>query len=299
MNEADWNRCTDPHKFFEFLRAGGKLTHRKVRLFTVACCRGVWHLLTDERSRKALEVAEAHADGLVGSEELREAVLSADKASYRVDSVEKEAEAARRAARVARRSAERTAERGTTPAGQQDLGRARQVARRAAQRAEQLAARADSTRGEREAARAARLCLRAAEYSTRGEAGTDWTVEQAVEAAAVAGGFDQEPTFRCSLLRDLFGPLPFRPVAIPRPVKTWNGGTVQRLAEAAYTERQLPSGQLDPARLAVLADAVEEAGATDVELLGHLRSAGPHYRGCWAVDLLRGVAAKETRSPSR
>jgi hypothetical protein len=51
---------------------------------------------------------------------------------------------------------------------------------------------------------------------------------------------------------------------------------------------QLPAGQLDPTRLAVLADAVEEAGCTDADLLGHLRGPGPHVRGCWAVDLLLG-----------
>ena len=43
--------------------------------------------------------------------------------------------------------------------------------------------------------------------------------------------------------------------------------------------------ELDPARLAVLADALEEAGA-DAELLAHLRSAGPHVRGCSALDAI-------------
>jgi hypothetical protein len=40
------------------------------------------------------------------------------------------------------------------------------------------------------------------------------------------------------------------------------------------------------ARLAVLADALEEAGCDDAGLPGHLRSAGPHWRGCWALDLI-------------
>jgi hypothetical protein len=35
------------------------------------------------------------------------------------------------------------------------------------------------------------------------------------------------------------------------------------LAQAAYDERELPSGHLDQARLAVLADALEEAGCGD------------------------------------
>jgi hypothetical protein len=38
----------------------------------------------------------------------------------------------------------------------------------------------------------------------------------------------------------------------------------------------------------VLADALEEAGCTDADILGHLRAAAPHARGCWAVDLLLG-----------
>jgi hypothetical protein len=50
----------------------------------------------------------------------------------------------------------------------------------------------------------------------------------------------------------------------------------------------LPSSELDTARLTVLADALEEAGCGDGEMLGHLRSAGPHVRGCWALDLVLG-----------
>jgi hypothetical protein len=56
---------------------------------------------------------------------------------------------------------------------------------------------------------------------------------------------------------------------------------------AAYEERELPSGHLNRHRLAVLADALEEAGA-DAELVGHLRGPGPHVRGCWVVDFLTG-----------
>jgi hypothetical protein len=40
--------------------------------------------------------------------------------------------------------------------------------------------------------------------------------------------------------------------------------------------------------LPILADALEEAGCTDSSILDHLRSAGPHVRSCWAVDLLTG-----------
>jgi hypothetical protein len=37
-----------------------------------------------------------------------------------------------------------------------------------------------------------------------------------------------------------------------------------------------------------LADALEAAGCTDADLLGHLRGAGPHVRGCAALDGVLG-----------
>jgi hypothetical protein len=90
------------------------------------------------------------------------------------------------------------------------------------------------------------------------------------------------------LIRDLFGN-PFRAVSpLARSVLDWNGGTIVRMAEAAYAGRLLPGGHLDPDRLAVLADALEDAGCQDAELVGHLRGPGVHVRGCWAVDRILG-----------
>jgi hypothetical protein len=48
------------------------------------------------------------------------------------------------------------------------------------------------------------------------------------------------------------------------------------------------AGHLDAARLAVLADMLEEAGCPDPPLLGHLRGPGPHVRGCFALDAILG-----------
>jgi hypothetical protein len=50
----------------------------------------------------------------------------------------------------------------------------------------------------------------------------------------------------------------------------------------------MPQGELDPVRLAVLADALEEPGCSDAELMAHLRRRGGHVRGCWALDLVLG-----------
>ena len=94
----------------------------------------------------------------------------------------------------------------------------------------------------------------------------------------------QEPRAECQLLQEVFGN-PFRPVTAS---PSWRSPQVVALAQAAYDNRSLPAGTLDPARLAVLADALEDAGCTDADLLGHLRGPGPHVRGCWAVDLVLG-----------
>jgi hypothetical protein len=87
------------------------------------------------------------------------------------------------------------------------------------------------------------------------------------------------------LIREIFGN-PLRPVQVDPAWLPWRGGAIVNLAQAVYEERELPSGHLDAARLAVLADMLEEAGCCDAGLLGHLRSPGPHVRGCWPLDLL-------------
>ena len=61
----------------------------------------------------------------------------------------------------------------------------------------------------------------------------------------------------------------------------WKDGTVSKLAQGIYEDRAF-------GHLPVLADALEDAGCADADILGHLRGAGPHVRGCWALDLALG-----------
>jgi hypothetical protein len=121
---------------------------------------------------------------------------------------------------------------------------------------------------------------------------------------------EQDAKYNRDLIRCVFGPLTIRPVAVN---PAWLTSTVLNVAQAAYenrippsgelvparravwandpgTVRQwgMPSGELDPLRLAVLADALEDGGCADADVLNHLRGPGPHGRGCWVVDLLLG-----------
>ncbi|HEY7427668.1 MAG TPA: hypothetical protein VH682_25780 [Gemmataceae bacterium] len=84
------------------------------------------------------------------------------------------------------------------------------------------------------------------------------------------------------LLRDIFGPLPFRSIPFNPAWLTWNDGTAQKIAQGIYDERAFD-------RIPILADALEEAGCTNADILNHCRQSGEHVRGCWVVDLLLGT----------
>jgi hypothetical protein len=87
-----------------------------------------------------------------------------------------------------------------------------------------------------------------------------------------------EAAAQCALFRDIYRRPTAAPIAVSKAVLSWREGTVVKLA------RSIDQTQ-DWSQLPILADALEEAGA-DAELSAHCRSAGPHVRGCWAVDLL-------------
>lgn len=95
--------------------------------------------------------------------------------------------------------------------------------------------------------------------------------------AAVA----QAERLQLAILCDIFGPRPFRLVTINPAWLAWQSGTVAKLAQGIYRERAFD-------RLPILAEALEEAGCDNADILAHCRRVGPHVRGCWVVDLLLG-----------
>ncbi len=106
----------------------------------------------------------------------------------------------------------------------------------------------------------------------------------AVQATAGLADGAGEQREEVRLMGCIFGN-PFRRVTLSRG---WQTPQVMALAQAAHDDRSLPAGTLDATRLAVLADALEEAGCANADILSHCRSAGPHVRGCWVVDLILG-----------
>jgi hypothetical protein len=193
--------------------------------------------------------------------------------------------------------------------------------RRAVLVAEQFA---DGLADNQELAMASRLAraARASEYPERGQSPYWQSSEAAVRVAARQFGGDHASIANAALsaatawamsragpgqsrqvsrerqarqaahadwLRDIFSN-PFGTVPRIAPAwLAWNGGTVKKLAQAIYEGRSLSGGALDNGRLAVLADALEEAGCDSEEILLHCRQQGSvHVRGCWVLDLILG-----------
>ena len=94
---------------------------------------------------------------------------------------------------------------------------------------------------------------------------------------AAPDGAVAENIVQADLLRDIFGN-PFRPVALD---PAWLTSDVVALARGMYESR-------DFSAMPILADALQDAGCDNPDVLDHCRGAGPHVRGCWVVDLLLG-----------
>ncbi|MDB5310208.1 MAG: hypothetical protein JWO38_4410 [Gemmataceae bacterium] len=219
MTDGEWLAATEPAPMLEYLR--GKASDRKLRLFAVACCRRIWHLLRHDWSKEAVDVAEMNEDGLV------DALVVEGRADQAEQAI----------GRVALRS-----------------------------QVDEYAATAAAWAVAFDPDRRCRAFEPAAVAAGMAAGPGDWTL-----------GRDREFTRQCGVLRCLFGN-PFRPVVLAR---SWLTPTVVSLAEVIYEGRAFD-------RLPILADALQDAGCDNEDVLGHCRGPGPHARGCFVVDLLLG-----------
>jgi hypothetical protein len=105
----------------------------------------------------------------------------------------------------------------------------------------------------------------------------DYALLTATNAARAARNPSRERASQASLVHDLFGN-PFRPASVN---PAWTTRNVTALAETIYTDRTFD-------RMPILADALEDAGCANQDILAHCRGGGEHVLGCWVVDLLLG-----------
>jgi hypothetical protein len=99
--------------------------------------------------------------------------------------------------------------------------------------------------------------------------------ESAWFAQSAAGCRITERAVQSALLREIFGN-PFRPVTFD---PAWRTDTVLALARQMYESREFSA-------MPILADALQDAGCDNDDVLNHCRDANAnHVRGCWVVDL--------------
>jgi hypothetical protein len=250
MNEQEWVECADPQTVLEFLR--GKASERKLRLFACACCRRFQTgVAAGGHTGAAVEAAERFADGACSESELRVARAGAIQEVIQLREWVPFESADKDLLAISEAAVEATR-----------VGWVRK--KRAAWHA---------------ACGAAAMTQQAAWEAPwdAPESKPDWGLPWALHQEIARAG---ERLVQVGLVRCIFGN-PFRPVSIPPAVLAWNDGTIPRLAQAIYDERSF-----DP--LPILADALEEAGCTNQDILAHCRQSRVHCRGCWVVDSILG-----------
>lgn len=262
MTEAEWLVSSRPGEMLRSLRAT-TVSPRKLRLFGCACVRRVLHLTPDHDVCMSIEAIEKYVDGLIGKNHFEaewETMSSSGDETAGTDGDEgMKPSIIERGASSAVVEAAIQVERSVHDWVQAVMVQDRRTIFKhvlEAARASAVAATIVSTH-------------RAGEWpnSRRGQYRSELT--------------RAERELQSNLLRDLIGN-PYR----PRPVVAaswlrWNDGVVVKLTESIYQDHAFD-------HMSVLADALEEAGCEDADLLHHCRRRGEHARGCWALDLLLG-----------
>jgi hypothetical protein len=225
MTEQEWISCTDPNLMLDHL-CGRRVYNRKLRLFACACCRSIWDVLKDERSRAAVELAERFADRKANRWELERAIAAAfDAINDGLDGIR------------------------DVPLEERDPNLDIQI-------------------------NVADAAWRTASLAS---------IHESVQSILGRTSLGKNPSLTHVLLfRDIFGrPYPFHQTKVESAWLTWGNGTLPRMAQRIYDDRAFDN-------LPSVANALEQAGCANAEILTHCRQPGPHVRGCWVVDLILG-----------
>jgi hypothetical protein len=263
MTEQDWLASNDPREMFDWIASpgrssetpdGGKLcaiqlvSDRKLRLFAVACVRRMWHTFTDDRSCRAVVMAERYADGSV-----------IDLAPYR--------EAAGKVWKL----------------GDDTRPEANITAEMMAEECCHTSAYHAAHFMVRDRVLPDKPTVAAILRDIAGNPFHPLKLSRNGRLTSLVRAAKQTVQGCCSRHADM---LPCD--CLERSgnlLECWLTPTVQGLARAAYDSRG-DDGVIDPSTLFVLSDALEEAGCNDAGVLNHLRLSGPHVRGCHLLDVL-------------
>ena len=254
MTEAEWLVCDRPGAMLR--GRNQQISGRKLRLFACACCRRIWHLVPPEPIWSAtLELAERFADGLVDVEALaaaRNSALDYSNATFQGRGGPTQIAIFQVIGTVARIALEEPGHGLHFPDGSDEPTLCHNAA----------------------AALASEACnqVRVSRWK--------WLWAEFIAGYPWERVFRGERKAQATLLRDILGN-PFHPTAVDPAWLAWNAGTIVSLAQAIYDDRAFD-------RLPILADALEEAGCDDPDILAHCRQPSVHVRGCWVVDLLLG-----------
>lgn len=291
VNEELWFSCVEPTPMLEFLQeiAGD----RKSRLFACSCCRRIWNLITEPCSRSAVEVAEQFADEPASEQDrfrvFTVAIQEANRwanggsalhaacgggafaAAFAIAETET-IENAGDAVIIAECRSPNFMRTPTLIAALEASGTASSAALAWAESRQEWFGWEEEDQTNVEVAVVAEGALLAAAVGIfEATPDTDWEhVYQKVQVV--------EEEAQCDLLRDIFGN-PFRPAPFS---SSWRTDTALVLARQMYDSR-------DFSAMSILADALQDAGCDNDDILAHCRDANQvHVRGRWVVDLVLG-----------
>ena len=104
------------------------------------------------------------------------------------------------------------------------------------------------------------------------------SISAAYQVGVVESKGDEQFAYQAELLREIFG----NPFENPFFKPTWRTTDVMLLAQGIYDAKAFD-------RMPILADALQDAGCDNEDILAHCRDTSlTHVRGCWALDLVLG-----------